>query len=259
MPWWRISASHALTTIGEDRLTETGLSLGTPIYMSPEQAAGDEQLDERSDLYLLGCVLYEMLGGAPPFAGPSSRAIMARHAIDPVPSLRTVRSNVPPGLEAAILRVLSKVPGDRFATAAEFDAAVQRGASGAPLSFAPAQVTRPVAKTTKAPVRFPQAFDAPAVPLIGRTAEWKRLTNTWQDVQRGPAQCVLVSGVAGIGKTRSSKTSSAGRIIRVQPSRRRAAMELWESCPTPARRLAALPGPAACPASFAQNLARGRF
>jgi serine/threonine-protein kinase len=78
----------------EKRLTETGMALGTPLYMSPEQAVGDE-VGPTSDLYSLACVLYEMLAGTPPFVGPNSRAIMARHAMDPVPGLQVIRDTVP--------------------------------------------------------------------------------------------------------------------------------------------------------------------
>jgi predicted ATPase len=194
--------ARALTTTGEDRLTETGLSLGTPAYMSPEQAAGDDQLDRRSDLYSLGCVLYEMLAGQPPFTGSSSQAIMARHAIDPVPSLRTVRANVPAGLEAAIRRALSKVPGDRFASAAEFIEALMRGAGGSAVESSPRlEATGPVAR---APVKIHTRppLEQPAIALVGRAEERHRLTSAWLASKGGPPRCVLVSGVAGIGKTR---------------------------------------------------------
>jgi tetratricopeptide (TPR) repeat protein len=195
--------ARALSTIGDDRLTETGLSLGTPTYMSPEQAAGEDQLDQRSDLYSLGCVLYEMLAGEPPFTGSSSRAIMARHAIDPVPSLRTVRANVPAGLEAAIRRALCKVPGDRFATAADFVEALKRGAVESSIeSSSRLEATRPVPKVTAVPAAPRPALEEPPVPLVGRVEEWNCLTRTWLAAQRGPPRCVLVSGVAGIGKTR---------------------------------------------------------
>ncbi len=116
--------AKALDAAGGEKLTETGLALGTPQYMSPEQATATPSLDGRSDLYALGCVLYEMLAGAPPFAGSTGQAIMARHAVDPVPSLRTVRGTVPPGIEWAINKALAKVPADRFATAGEFGEAL---------------------------------------------------------------------------------------------------------------------------------------
>jgi eukaryotic-like serine/threonine-protein kinase len=116
--------ARALDAAGAEKLTETGLALGTPHYMSPEQAASDGGLDGRSDLYSLGCVLYEMLAGEPPFTGPTAQAIMARHAVDPVAPLRTVRNTVPEPVERAIERVLAKVPADRFKTGAEFAAAL---------------------------------------------------------------------------------------------------------------------------------------
>jgi serine/threonine-protein kinase len=112
--------AQAVSAAGEERLTETGLSLGTPTYMSPEQGGGGGHLDGRADLYSLGCVLYEMLAGEPPFQGPSAQAILARHAIDPVPRLRTIRQTVPETIEQAITRALAKAPADRFTTAEHF-------------------------------------------------------------------------------------------------------------------------------------------
>ncbi|HEX6433485.1 MAG TPA: protein kinase [Gemmatimonadales bacterium] len=118
--------AKALDSAATERLTETGLALGTPHYMSPEQASGGRTLDARSDLYALGCVLYEMLAGEPPFTGPTAQAILARHAVDPVPNLRTIRPNVPPALQRVVAKALSKVPADRFASAAAFREALER-------------------------------------------------------------------------------------------------------------------------------------
>jgi serine/threonine-protein kinase len=112
--------ARALDAAGGEKLTQTGLALGTPTYMSPEQAAASSRLDARSDIYALGCVTYEMLAGSPPFTGPTGQAILARHAVDPVPPLHTVRATVPEAVEEAIERALAKVPADRFATAGEF-------------------------------------------------------------------------------------------------------------------------------------------
>jgi eukaryotic-like serine/threonine-protein kinase len=111
-------------------LTATGLVVGTPLYMSPEQVVGDP-VDGRTDIYALGCVLYEMLAGCPPFTGPSAQAVLARHTIDPIPSLRKIRADVPVAVEHTVAKALAKAPGDRFASAAEFHDALT-GAAPAP-------------------------------------------------------------------------------------------------------------------------------
>jgi len=113
----------AVSTAGRERLTETGLSLGTPAYMSPEQASSEPRLDGRSDQYSLACVLYEMLAGEPPYTGPTAQAIIAKRFSEPAPHLRTVR-DVPEGVEQAVTKALAKVPAARFATAAQFGSAL---------------------------------------------------------------------------------------------------------------------------------------
>jgi hypothetical protein len=102
------------------RLTETGLSLGTPSYMSPEQATGDRALDARSDVYSLGTVLYEMLAGEPPHTGATVQAVIARLMTERPTPLRTIRDTVPDGVDAAVVKALAKVPADRFASAGAF-------------------------------------------------------------------------------------------------------------------------------------------
>jgi len=111
------------------RMTETGMSLGTPHYMSPEQAMGEREITAKSDVYALGCVLYEMLTGEPPFTGPTAQAIVARVMTEEPRSLTLQRRTVPRHVEAAVHRALAKLPADRFATAAGFaDALVNPGA-----------------------------------------------------------------------------------------------------------------------------------
>ena len=127
--------ARALSAAGGESLTGTGLALGTPVYMSPEQAAGDRHLDGRSDIYSLGCVLYEMLAGEPPFTGPTVQALMARHSLDRVPPIRTVRNTVPEAVEQVVLQALAKAPADRYATArqlAEALATASRAQSATP-------------------------------------------------------------------------------------------------------------------------------
>jgi Tol biopolymer transport system component len=110
---------------GGSRLTETGMSLGTPHYMSPEQAMGQREITARSDVYALGCVLYEMLTGEPPFNGPTPQAIVARVMTEEPRSLTLQRKSIPPHVEAAVNLALEKLPADRFASAAAFGAALQ--------------------------------------------------------------------------------------------------------------------------------------
>ena len=120
-----LAVQHA----GGARMTQTGLSLGTPQYMSPEQAMGERAVDARSDIYALGAVTYEMLTGDPPFTGATVQAIIAKALTErPVPP-STVRDTVPPGVELAVLKALAKLPADRFGSAAEFVAALRADAS----------------------------------------------------------------------------------------------------------------------------------
>ncbi|MFV1987763.1 MAG: protein kinase [Gemmatimonadota bacterium] len=106
----------AAGTAGGSRLTETGLAIGSPGYMSPEQASGDTGVDHRTDVYSLGCVVFEMMGGRPPFAGPTPQAVLARILTEPPPSLQEIRPSVPEGVERVIERALAKAPDDRFDT-----------------------------------------------------------------------------------------------------------------------------------------------
>jgi len=125
------------------RLTETGLSLGTPQYMSPEQATGDRQLTPRSDVYSLAAVTYEMLAGEPPVTGPNAQAMIAKLLTERPVSLRVVRDTVPPAIDLAVQKALSKVPADRFATAGEFARALSASTAAptVPNATAPSAAT----------------------------------------------------------------------------------------------------------------------
>jgi eukaryotic-like serine/threonine-protein kinase len=117
--------AHAYREHGFDALTDGGIAVGTPAYMSPEQASGETQLENRSDEYSLACVVYEMLAGEPPFAGGSARATMARQVTEPARSVRALRPETPTALDDALCRALSKDPAQRFASTVEFAQALE--------------------------------------------------------------------------------------------------------------------------------------
>lgn len=121
--------AKALSEAGGAKLTETGMAVGTPYYMSPEQAMGSE-IDARADQYSLGCVLYELLAGQPPFTGPTPMAILARHSLEQVPKLTIVRSSIPDAVEGIVLQALEKVPADRFPSMKAFADALREADLG---------------------------------------------------------------------------------------------------------------------------------
>ena len=151
--------ARTMEIVDDNQLTRTGIAVGTAAYMSPEQASG-EKVDGRSDIYSLGCVLFEMLAGHPPFRAASPRALMAKHWLDEVPSVRSIRPNVRGSLEALIVKALAKNANDRFQTASEFKDAIQRVSTEE--KVAQIAATRPATLLT-------QSAD-PAVPEVVQSA-----------------------------------------------------------------------------------------
>jgi serine/threonine-protein kinase len=178
--------AHVLHGAGDDKLTMAGMSLGTPHYMSPEQVTG-ESVDARADLYALGCMLFEMLSGAPPFSGPNPMAIMMRHVMDPVPSLALTSPAVAAHVSAAVERALAKQADDRFATLAEWRDAL-RGSFDA----------GPHVPVTTGPVPILKAPPAPPTTLLGRD---EQLAAAVAQLESG-TRLLTVTGVGGTGKTR---------------------------------------------------------
>ncbi|HEV8355943.1 MAG TPA: serine/threonine-protein kinase [Gemmatimonadales bacterium] len=131
--------ARAMEAAGAERLTGTGLALGTPAYMSPEQATGESRLDARSDIYSLGCVIYETLSGEPPFAGPTVHAVLAKRLTEAAPGVRRLRAEVPVPVEQAIARALAREPAERFDSAAGLALALTTGPTAAV-----SRVTRPL-------------------------------------------------------------------------------------------------------------------
>ncbi len=136
--------ARAISAAGGEQLTETGMAIGTVQYMSPEQAAGQRDLDGRSDLYALGCVLYEMLAGQAPFTGPTVESIIHQHLVANPPPITQLRPAVPADVAAALQRALAKTPADRFNPVAQFASALQPRAvaATAPVTTSPARVNR---------------------------------------------------------------------------------------------------------------------
>ena len=195
-------ALAAARSDGGTRMTETGMSLGTPHYMSPEQAMGERDLDARTDVYALGCVLYEMLTGEPPFSGPSAQAIVAKVMTErPTPPSAT-RDTVPEEVEDAVLTALAKLPVDRFASAAEFAAARSGHSTGIRTT------TRRTAATV-APGRFrglSAVLGALALALAG-VAAWALLRTP---TSAGPS-------VYDVGLPDSARMSFVASLSRIGP------------------------------------------
>jgi eukaryotic-like serine/threonine-protein kinase len=145
---------------GGTRMTETGMSLGTPNYMSPEQAMGERDISAKSDIYALGCVLYEMLAGEPPFTGPTAQAIIARVVTEEPRSLVVQRRTIPPHVDAVVRKALEKLPADRFSSAAQFATAL----TNADLAPATAARGRPEPPVAAAPGTRARLFAMPLVP-----------------------------------------------------------------------------------------------
>ena len=148
----------AVKEAGGNRLTETGLSLGTPQYMSPEQATGDRELDARSDVYSLAAVLYEMLVGDPPITGKTVQSVIAKLLTEAPTRIRTVRPTVAEGIDAAVAKALSKVPADRFTSAGEFMRALDAAGAQATAAAAVAAALPPASRSMS------QVLAAPAAP-----------------------------------------------------------------------------------------------
>ena len=172
--------AKAVSDAGATRLTATGMSVGTPIYMSPEQAAGEQDLDGRSDLYSLACVLYEMLAGQPPFTGPTAANVVHQHLTADARPVSQLRPAVPAPIADMLSRALAKNPADRFSPAAQFAAALvpqtaaapaaPRGPSRMVIGLGAAAVLVAVAATA---IVMRKSGDAPAV-TIGRTIQVTR-------------------------------------------------------------------------------------
>jgi serine/threonine-protein kinase len=170
-----LALSSAGTGTGSGgRMTETGMSLGTPHYMSPEQAMGEREITGRSDIYALGAVLYEMLVGEPPFTGPSVQAIVAKVLTEEPRPLVPKRHTIPPHLEAVVLTALEKLPADRYATAAEFIAAL----SDTTARRAGTTVAMPAAARYGGRARMLVPALGAAVLLLGLLAAWLALRPT---------------------------------------------------------------------------------
>ncbi len=199
--------ARALSEAGADKLTQTGMSVGTPAYMSPEQSAGDPGVDGRSDVYSLGCMLYEMLVGQVPFTGPTAMAIMARHTMDHVTPPSIMRQSIPPELEDIVLRAMEKVPADRYRTAHEMVEAlkaVERGeVSGARVSTA-MRASRAGMRPSQMGMRASQVGFA----LDEQPAPRRR----WPYLVGVGGVAVLLAGVGWLALTRAPRPATSGEL-----------------------------------------------
>lgn len=190
--------ARAANDAGGQKLTQTGMAVGTPVYMAPEQSTGDP-VGPTADIYSTGCMLFEMLAGEPPFTGPNAMAIMAKHLMEQVPSVRVVRNTVPVEVEDAIFHALAKTPVDRPRSAKEFAEALG-GGPAARLTPRPSRVVRPSTTMGRASIAVPRQTTAGMVFKVDEMGElvevapvawWKRPL-TWV-----AAGLVVTLGAAG--------------------------------------------------------------
>jgi Tol biopolymer transport system component/tRNA A-37 threonylcarbamoyl transferase component Bud32 len=206
----------AVASAGSTRMTETGMSLGTPRYMSPEQAMGEREITARSDVYALGCVTYEMLAGDPPFTGSTAQAIIAKVMTEKPASLQKQRERVPDEVEDAVFTALEKLPADRFATAAEFAEALRaaRGTSGTRTSTASrARARASASRDWSSRLRDPVVLALAAIAIVATALA----ASKWRAAPNAPAEPVRFTLPAAL----NGKTSSVGyNIVAVSPDGR---------------------------------------
>ena len=176
---------------GDERLTSTGFAVGTPAYMSPEQASGERELGPSTDVYSLGCVLYEMLVGEPPFTGPTPQAILAKSLSGETPRVRVVRPAVPPALERVVTRALAPVAADRYASAAAFLRALAAGAfsSGTGTTDAAPAV---VAQLTRRPLALVLAAALGLLAVAGAGLVWQRSHGSGETISAAPTRLAVL-------------------------------------------------------------------
>jgi eukaryotic-like serine/threonine-protein kinase len=218
----------AASKAGGNRMTETGMSLGTPHYMSPEQAMGEREITARSDVYALGVVLYEMLTGDPPFSGSTAQAIVARVLTESPRPILPQRHTIPPHVEAAVMTALEKLPADRFGTAAEFaEALAGRGTAPTIRTVATAAMpgAAPGGKTRLDPVKIGLAGAAVVAAALAAWG-WLRPAPV-PEVNRFSLYLPQAEGLAPVnqGGNRLAISPDGRRIVYVGPGQR--GSQLW--------------------------------
>ncbi|HEX6314535.1 MAG TPA: protein kinase [Gemmatimonadaceae bacterium] len=171
--------AKVVAAAGGESLTRTGVSVGTTLYMSPEQCTGSDVVDTRTDIYSLGCMLFEMLVGEPPYIGKTAQSILAKHITDPVPRARRLRDTIPPALDDVIAQAMAKIPADRWRDAASFAEALARSVDSG--GYSSVSIAAPPAETLPAarPVprrRIVQGVAAAALLALGAFATVRVLT-----------------------------------------------------------------------------------
>jgi len=181
--------ASAVTAAGGERLTRTGVAVGSPLYMSPEQATGGAVVDGRSDQYGLACVLYEMLAGEPPFGGRSLQSILARRMTEKPTSLRSIRSSVSPELEAVVFRALDRTPADRYPSVAAFADALAEAAEASPTAAVSGHVRAPGKRRSLARI---------SAAAVGVLLLLTAIRFGWFGSRAGPtaAEAAIIPGVA---------------------------------------------------------------